>query len=700
MRCALGGGLLGALLWGNAALAQVDRHSMTGFPGMLTTPIALMPIEGSLGFGISSVQPYNSLYLSAQPFSRLNFNARYSDISDRPYRTSRNGQSYKDKGFDVAVQILPEGHWYPALSVGIVDIGGTGLFSSEYLVASQRIFDVYASIGIAWGRLGARGGFDNPLTQLSDRFRSRPGGALDGTGTFSTQRWFRGEEVGVFGSLLWNPGGGAWTFVAELDGNDYSNEPARRPIEASARFNGGVRYALSDQVSATLSYLRGNQVGFQIGITPVIGRDDVPKSRSYLPELDRNRHSAYRPADVADAERYVRLYEALRYRGFFVHALDISDDGSMLTVWQSSSRTSDPVEVQRHIGREVANVAPDSVRTIRVVTMAGGAGAMTAETPRDVIEAEASAQASVEELVVRSSFGPGDGWSLDDARYPDLLSYPTYAVGINPALRSNIGGPTDFYVGQLLLKPYTTVQLTRSFSVTGTLGVSVLNDLDRLQEPPASGSLPAVRSDLERYQSGSSNVYLDELEANFLFPIVPEWYGRLSAGIFEEMYGGVAGEVLYRPFDKRWAVSLDANYVRQRDFDQRLDFRDYKTATGHLTVYYQSPISGIDVAMSAGRYLAKDVGVTLDLSRTFRNGARFGVFATKTDVSSKQFGEGSFDKGFYIYIPLSVFSEGMKSGGTSIDYRFLSRDGGQKVDDGRKLYGVYGGFNEGAIYGR
>ena len=54
-----------------------------------------------------------------------------------------------------------------------------------------------------------------------------------------------------------------------------------------------------------------------------------------------------------------------------------------------------------------------------------------------------------------------------------------------------------------------------------------------------------------------------------------------------------------------------------------------------------------------GRYLAGDDGITIDFSKRFKNGFKLGAFATFTDVSSEDFGEGSFDKGIYVAIPLS-----------------------------------------------
>jgi hypothetical protein len=698
--------LLAALLVGTSpALGAEDApawFSQSGYPGALQTPTGFMAPEGTVAFGASATSPYNTLYLGLQPFDWLNFNARYVDVTDRPYRSSRTGQSYKDKSFDVALRLFGGSSLLPSVSLGIIDLGGTGLFASEYIVASQKFYDFYGSLGLGWGRLGSRGDFENPLIGVNDSFRVRPRfRGIENSGKVSYERWFRGEDVALFGSLIWNPTFlPSWSLMLEVEGNDYSREIARRPVSAPSRVNFGLSYALNDYASVGASYLRGDTFAFQVGVAPKMGSNEPSTRRRYLPELRRNANRTYQaPLPDDDAARLEQLYYALRYQGFFVHALDVDASGKVLTIWQSNSTTDDPVQVQQFVGRQAANYLPESVETIRVVTMAGGVEALRFESPRWLLEDEASGRATIEELILQSDLGPGQGWSLEDARYPNLLRYPTYSLGVNPALRSNIGGPADFFVGQFLLKPYATLQLTQSLSVTSTIAINVVSDLDRVR-PVRSGSLPRVRSDLELYQSETGDVYLDELEANYFFPIASEWYGRVSAGIFESMFGGVAAEVLYRPFDARWALSLDTNYVRQRGYEQRFDFRDYTVATGHLTLYYRTPFEGVTVRTSVGRYLAKDVGATLDLSREFRNGARFGVYATKTDASSEEFGEGSFDKGFYVYFPLSGFAEGLKGSVVGLSYRFLARDGGQRVDDGRELYSVFGPHSAGAVHER
>ena len=113
------------------------------------------------------------------------------------------------------------------------------------------------------------------------------------------------------------------------------------------------------------------------------------------------------------------------------------------------------------------------------------------------------------------------------------------------------------------------------------------------------------------------------------------------------MYSGLGIEVLYQPFMSRIAVGGTINKVIKRDFSRNLRLLDYKTTTGFLSLYYASPLYNYDFALHIGKYLAKDKGATFEVRRTFDNGFSIGAFATFTNVSASDFGEGSFDKGLY-----------------------------------------------------
>ena len=65
-----------------------------------------------------------------------------------------------------------------------------------------------------------------------------------------------------------------------------------------------------------------------------------------------------------------------------------------------------------------------------------------------------------------------------------------------------------------------------------------------------------------------------------------------------------------------------------------------------------------------------------------------GGWATFTDVSAEDFGEGSFDKGIYIKFPLDLFFVESRKDILTASWRPLTRDGGQKLIVGNQLYGV------------
>jgi len=64
-----------------------------------------------------------------------------------------------------------------------------------------------------------------------------------------------------------------------------------------------------------------------------------------------------------------------------------------------------------------------------------------------------------------------------------------------------------------------------------------------------------------------------------------------------------------------------------------------------------------------------------------------GAFFTLTDVSAEDFGEGSFDKGIRVSMPLSWFlgKPNRQTLGTTI--RPIQRDGGQRLTVPGRLYG-------------
>jgi hypothetical protein len=141
----------------------------------------------------------------------------------------------------------------------MIDFGGTGLFSSEYVVANKRFGNLDASLGMGWGYLGSSGNITNPLSKLSSSFNTRS--AL-------TQVWAvrlpsnhsSGGPAALFGGVQYNTPWRNWVLKAEYDGNNYQNEPQANNRKQTSPFNFGVVYKPNSSVDLSVGIERGNTV--------------------------------------------------------------------------------------------------------------------------------------------------------------------------------------------------------------------------------------------------------------------------------------------------------------------------------------------------------------------------------------------------------------------------------------------------------
>ena len=89
--------------------------------------------------------------------------------------------------------------------------------------------------------------------------------------------------------------------------------------------------------------------------------------------------------------------------------------------------------------------------------------------------------------------------------------------------------------------------------------------------------------------------------------------------------------------------------------------------------------------------------MTLDLSRRFNTGFTLGVFASRTNLSEEEFGEGSFDKGFYISVPTKLFYSDYRSGNISFGLHPLTKDGAALLNQFNSLFSILGDSNKSSI---
>ncbi|MGR2736904.1 YjbH domain-containing protein [Billgrantia sp. Q4P2] len=635
-----------------------------GGMGLMQTPSARMAPLGGFAFSFSRTAPYRRYSLFFQPTEWLEAGFRYVEVENRRYLAATGDRNNLDKGIDFKVRLREEDRYWPQVALGARDIGGTGLFSGEYLVASKRWHDFDFSLGIGWGYLGNQEDFPNPLSQLDGRFERRSGFTSGGDGgSVNLGSLFSGRSA-LFGGIEYQTPWDPLVLQVELEGNDYQHEPQRNHQEQDSRVNLGARFRLTDNIELKAGWQRGNTA--MLGITLATNLASVSQVKRNPPPVDL----APAPAEhTSDWNGLSRELEANAGVGVY----RILQDGSSIVVEAEPTRYRSLAESEQRAGRLLHNHLSSEVETIRFRWHERGMPLRESVHERDALTAAASSSGEAvayrHGLYAHTMLAPSQGEVLHESN-PRGLSY-----SLEPQLEQNFGGP-DGYLYRLSANLDGQYRLGARHWLSGALTYTVADNLDKYRYIGPS-DLPRVRTHIGDYLA-ETDIGISNLQYTHTGHLGGDWYAMGYGGLLETMFAGAGGELLYRPFNGDVALGLDVNWVKQRDFDQRFEMRDYSTWTGHLTGYWQTDYEDVLAKVSVGRYLAGDLGVTFDVSREFDSGIRLGGWATFTDAGS-DYGEGSFDKGVYLSLPLDAFFVHSTRQRAQLAWRPLTRDGGAQL---------------------
>ena len=639
-----------------------------GGVGLMQTPTARMAPAGELSVNASRTEPYTRYSVSLQPFEWLEGSFRYTAITNRRYgpESLSGDQSYKDKAVDLKVRLWQETHWAPDVALGFRDVGGTGLFSSEFLVANKRYDDFDFSAGIAWGYIGNRGDFENPLGWADDRFKTRPQG--EGTGDVNTNAYFRGRPS-LFGGVTYQTPWDPLSLKLEYEGNDYKNEPKDNVIKQDSPINLGAVFKLTDSVDLSAGWERGNTAMFGITLHTNFVSRKAP-AKTYDPPAERL--PAHAPNIAPDQVNWANVSQRLQKNaGYKVER--ITQRGSELFVYGEQSNYFHSAKAVGRASRILDNSVNDEIDWFTLVNkrydLPLEETSVPRETFREVVNNEEPLQTLHRSTEVNAAMPHTETTLYTAARDP-------FNYGVGLGYKQNVGGP-DGLLYQLSADADAEYRFTRNTWWSGMLSANLANNYDHFTYDAPSG-LPRVRTDLRKYLT-TSDVTMPTFQLSHAEQLDKDLFGMVYGGYLESMFAGVGGEVLFRPTGQRWSVGADLNYVRQREFNQGFGLRDYSTVTGHITGYTDLPFD-TQAAVSVGRYLARDWGTTIDLSREFSNGVRFGAWATLTTATTAEYGEGSFDKGIYLSIPFDELMSMSTMRRANIVWSPLTRDGGARLN--------------------
>jgi hypothetical protein len=684
-RCLLGWATVAIVsTWpaGIALAQEVPSLNFYGTVGGIDMPSGLALPDGTVTFTYSEFGPNTRTSIGFQITPRLSGTFRYAGVRDWDAVIPDSGyDTYYDRSFDLRYQLFLEGRYVPAVTIGLQDMAGTGLYGAEYIAATKHILpNLTVTGGIGWGRLGSYGSFGGG---------SRPEVNVGEGGQPNWDTWFRGPAA-PFAGVEWMVND-RLGLKAEYSSDAYTVEAEERgTFEVKSPFNFGIEYKLSDQVRLGAYSLYGSEVGFsiQFALNPKVrltgpGINDpapppltVRPARSLNPALWSEDWASLPsvPDQVRDA-----LGKALAPQGLYLDALDLRATSALVRV--QNIRYDSAAQALGRTARILSGILPPSVETFEIEVVVNGIPASKVTLKRSDLEQLEFAPAGdilLRERATITAAGP-----LPEGALMGSPETPRLTWQVVPTFRTSLFDPDQPFRADLRVRAQASYELAEGLFLSGAASQGLTDNLANVTAPTES-ALPPVRTNTYLYdQNGQTE--LETLDLSYYSRLGGDFYGRASVGYLERMFGGATVEALWMPVDSPLALGATLSYVSQRSYDDDFSFLDYSVVTGHLSAYYEFN-DGFLAQVDVGQYLAGDVGATFSLTRIFPNGWQVGAFATLTDVSAEEFGEGSFDKGIRIVMPINWAIGQSSRAKLATTLRPITRDGGAFLNNDRRLY--------------
>ncbi len=670
----------------SATLAQTPPQSdapvtygLYGQPGVIDMPNAQVAPDAQLVTTYAVVGSQHRRTLSFQITPRLNGSFRYTTLND-----FFGGSNLYDRSFDFRYQLVRESNWKPSIVVGLQDFMGTGIYSSEYIVGSKTVADgLTLTGGIGWGRLGSA----DPIGSTG----ARDTGTIASGGVPNIDRWFRGD-YSAFGGIAWSPND-RFTFKAEYSSDAYDREEFRDIFNRDSPWNFGADYRFPSGTQLSLYSLYGSEFGALVTFQTNPKTLGVPSGNEPggLPIAVRAAGAASDLGWTSDNTQAATARQTVRQlaeaEGLTVEAVTLEPQKA--TVRLINPRYLSAAQAIGRMARVMTNALPASVEVFEIVPVVDGIPMSSVILRRSDLEALENAPA--DDMLARTQIIDAFG----RAPAPDAGLYPKFDYGVGPYFNLSVfdpDSPVRYDFGAQVKAQYN---ITPNLVLSGTLIGKAAGNLSEGRRDESN--LPRVRTDSAVF-ADEGNPAISHLTLAHYGRPARDFYSRVTVGYLEPMYAGASAEILWKPVGNRLAIGAEINAIERRDFDQLFGLqgmtttdpvtniqREIPRVNGHVSAYYSFG-NGFHGQLDAGSYLAGDIGATLTVSREFANGWSLGAYATVTDVTADDFGEGSFDKGLRISIPLTTFTGAPSRQVNTVDLRSLTRDGGARLEVEGRLY--------------
>lgn len=631
--------------------------SITSATGVIRTPNARFFSEGYGSFNLANNDPLQHIRITLSPYNWLEASFFYNDMNIYRYAYVVENQSNKDKGFSAKFRIKEESI-FPAFAIGFEDFAGTGKFSSEYIVASKKIRKFDLSAGVGWGRLGSLDNIPNLLSYFHNDFDVRENYTNEIGGVPEYKSYFRGKSA-FFWSAVYKPlESHELLLKLEYDSNNFTSQSGYNAVESS-RYNFGIAWQPLENIELGIYQTEGNDTSFNILL-----------KKNFFPKRDKVNFLEVKSNDCRTiTEKYLCILERSAEDGILVQNADINGNTARIRYIQTIANNERDIAIAYQ--KKIKQLIPQ-IDNLELTPMNGS-------LPLETLQYNGKFEEEIRNPNIYKS---------EDFAFNPLIKYPVSSFSVTPGIKSHIGSPASFYFGEIFMGVNFSSVLTKHVEFESIYTIPVIDNYEALAYDPGYTDVYPTRIDIQNYlKEGQSG--FDRFLFNYFNHMKKKSYLALSFGHFEQMYSGARLEYLYHDVENIFSYGFEISTVRQRAFSKNFfKFKDYSSVTGHINFYIYEPYLDFTIHASVGRYLARDIGGTIEITRSFSNGLEMGAFFTLTDLTSEQFGEGSFDKGVFFSYPLDLFSIGPKKGKSKYLYRPLTRDGGSKLNHGNHLYDI------------
>lgn len=452
------------------------------------------------------------------------------------------------------------------------------------------------------GRLAGKGHLSNPLIGLSSHFeKSRD---FNNEMPQNVDNWFTGEDIGFFGGVEYFTPIRNLSLKADYAPIDFAPEQS-----TNVGFNAPAPWGLS--VNYNPWSLMGLSLG-TIGAEKFMARLSLQGNIKKWP-LDSAPNIA--PPDLVSPR-------ALNEQGEAKANLS-------LNAYQSTAQQVG------HAARVLSNQASVDEEEIQIsLNHKGLKGPRLSLIRNDFERAINNNNGSAEEIWHDLNFIPNKTSSFSLKNFIKDGHYKEFSLRF---ILDNQISVSEENAG-ILYRSSAKAEIEKSFPLGFRLGAAPrVNLADNIGNIRVFRSVNTntIRGD-EDYFAGT-RFSLDQLYLSWLHSISQSTHVHLTAGYLEEMFAGYGGEILYRPFKKRFAIGGEIWQTQKRNPLSNLNaaISDDKNLTGHVNLFYEMPNLTTTIYAKAGQYLDEDLGATLGIKNKFKNNSTLEGFITTTNESDQ-----------------------------------------------------------------